>query len=216
MEVLIGIDVGQKVDPTAIAVVERQPRDGEEHHLVRHLERLPLQTAYPRVAERLTEVVDAVRAKVERRTVSVPFPLDPFARKLAYVSEVRSYEPQVRVYVDATGVGQPVVDLLEVAGVRPTACYFTHGDRRTEEAGAVKIGKAWLVSRLQALLQTGRLHLPRTAEAQALAEELLVYEIRVDEDGNDRYGAFKVGRHDDMVTALGLAVQQGGPRWGCI
>ena len=24
---------------------------------------------------------------------------------------------------------------------------------------------------------------------------------------NDRYGAFKVGTHDDLVTALGLAVQ---------
>jgi len=63
------------------------------------------------------------------------------------------------------------------------------------------------VSRLQALLQSGRLHLPRTAEAEALAAELLDYEIRVDEHANDKYGAFKVGSHDDLVTALGLAVQ---------
>lgn len=53
----------------------------------------------------------------------------------------------------------------------------------------------------------GRLHLPRTAEAETLAEELLDYEIRVDQDANDRYGAFRVGAHDDLVTALGLAVQ---------
>jgi len=71
----------------------------------------------------------------------------------------------------------------------------------------VKLGKAWLVSRLQMLLQNGRLHLPRTAEAEALARELLDYEIRVSEDANDRYGAFRVGTHDDLVTALGLAVQ---------
>jgi hypothetical protein len=49
--------------------------------------------------------------------------------------------------------------------------------------------------------------LPRTAEADILAGELLRYEIRVSEDANDRYGAFKVGTHDDLVTALGLAVQ---------
>jgi hypothetical protein len=40
-----------------------------------------------------------------------------------------------------------------------------------------------------------------------LTDELLTYELRVDENANDRYGAFKVGTHDDLVTALGLAVQ---------
>jgi hypothetical protein len=49
--------------------------------------------------------------------------------------------------------------------------------------------------------------LPRTAEADILAGELLRDEIRVSEDANDRYGAFGVGTHDDLVTALGLAVQ---------
>jgi hypothetical protein len=38
--------------------------------------------------------------------------------------------------------------------------------------------------------------------------EPLDYEIRVSEDANERYGAFKVGSHDDLITALGLAVQQ--------
>jgi hypothetical protein len=39
-------------------------------------------------------------------------------------------------------------------------------------------------------------------------QELLDYEIRVDENANDKYGAFRVGTHDDLVTALGLAVQR--------
>jgi hypothetical protein len=63
------------------------------------------------------------------------------------------------------------------------------------------------VSRLQALLQGGRLHLPKTSEAEALGRELLDYEIRVDTNANDLYGAFKVGSHDDLVTARGLATQ---------
>jgi hypothetical protein len=85
------------------------------------------------------------------------------------------------------------------------------GIQRTEERvnghDQVSIGKAWLVSQLQALLQTDRLHLPRTPEAALLAQELLDYEIKVSEDANDRYGAFRVGAHDDLVTALGLAAQ---------
>jgi hypothetical protein len=53
--------------------------------------------------------------------------------------------------------------------------------------------------------------LPETPEARALASELLDYEIHVDENANEKYGAFKVGRHDDLVTAVGLAVQAGRP-----
>ncbi len=113
------------------------------------------------------------------------------------------------LYVDASGVGQPVADLIEAEGLGGefTAVYFTHGDQRKAEHKKVTLGKAHLVSRLQVLLQCGRIHLPRTAEAEALAKELLDYEIQVDENANDKYGAFKVGTHDDLVTALGLAVQ---------
>lgn len=50
--------------------------------------------------------------------------------------------------------------------------------------------------------------LPETSEARQLAKELLDYEIRVDELADDLYGAFKVGAHDDLVTAVGLAVHQ--------
>lgn len=185
--VTLGLDVGQRVDPTALAVVEAQerPRPGREpetHHLVRHIERLALGTPYPQVAQR----VAAVAGQVQARTGAPP-----------------------TLYVDATGVGTPLVDTLRDNGVaaRIIGVYFTHGDRRTAERDEIKLGKAWLVSRLQALLQSGRVHLPRTREAEALAKELLDYEIRVDENANDRYGAFKVGTHDDLVTALGLAVQ---------
>lgn len=62
------------------------------------------------------------------------------------------------------------------------------------------------MSRLQALLQQGRIKLPETREARELADELLDYELRVSECANVVAGAFKTGRHDDLVTALGLAV----------
>ena len=190
----MGADVGQRRDPSAVAVVQVEWRgDGdarrEAHHLVRHLERLPLGTPYPQVAERVAAVATGIKQRARGRTT---------------------------LYVDATGVGTPLVDVLRAADVPAAivAVYFTHGDRRAEvkdERGKVaelRLGKAWLVSRLQALLQSGRLHLPKTAEAAACGRELLDFEIRVDQDANDRYGAFKVGTHDDLVTALGLACQE--------
>ena len=191
---VVGVDIGQKRDPTAIAVVEieyrevREPsvggREEESHYLVRFLERLPLGTSYPEVVRRIAEIHERVVARTRR--------------------------PEV--LIDATGVGTPIVDLVKqrIVEGRIWAVYFTHGDRRTEDRGErrITLGKAFLVSRLQALLQSRRLHLPDTQEARVLAQELLDYEIRVDENANDRYGAFRVGTHDDLVTAVGLAVQK--------
>jgi hypothetical protein len=190
--VTLGVDIGQKRDPTAKAVIDAEFRKGGEdseeeygevHHIARHLERLALGTPYPQVAQRVAEVT----AEASKRT-----------------------EDAIFVYIDATGVGTPVVDVLEATRIeaRIVPVYFTHGDRRTEKDGEVMLGKAWLVSRLQMLLQSALLHLPRTSEAEALRQELMDYEIRISEDANDRYGAFRVGTHDDLVTAVGLAVQE--------
>jgi len=196
----VGVDIGQRVDPTAICVVEHQERveagptaNGRSeqrlvrHHIVRHLERLPLGTPYPEVAARLARVAGGVQDRTGRRPT---------------------------LYIDATGVGKPVVDELRLRRVPAviTAVYFTHGDRRMSgDHGSIILGKAWLVSRLQILFQGDRLHLPPGhPEAEVLVRELLDYEIRVDQNANDKYGAFKVGTHDDLVTALGLAVQTDG------
>ncbi len=87
--------------------------------------------------------------------------------------------------------------------------FFTHGEKRTEQDdGNVTLGKGYLVSRIQVLLQNGRILRPRTMEAEALARELLDDEIRVTQNANETYGAFKTGAHDDLVTALGLATQE--------
>ena len=154
--------------------------------LVRHLERLPLGTSYPHVARRLAQVCSSVR-------------------------EIQGHWPEI--FVDATGVGTPVVDQLRVdSRIAPFiwAVYLTHGNRRRENPSERKItlGKAFMVSRLQSLLKGRRLCLPTTAEAKALAHELVTYEIRVNENATDRYGAFRVGTHDDLATALGLAVHR--------
>jgi len=189
----IGADIGQRADPTAFAVVEEQTRPDGVHYLCRVIERLPLGTPYPKVADRLVGVARYVRMQAEQEAES------------RGLDEPR----QVQMVVDATGVGTPVVDLLRERGEYPLAAFFTHGDKYTRNGNQVSIGKAWMVSRLQALLQSDRIHLAWTPESEALRKELLDYEIKVDQDANDKYGAFRTGTHDDLVTALGLAVGPG-------
>lgn len=184
--ILMGLDIGQQRNPTALCTVEANPRPRGErtdwHYLVRHLERLPIGTSYPDIAQRL----NAVAQRLRQRSPQTP-----------------------QLFVDATGLGKPLIDLLsqETESIRQIrGVYFTHGDRMTREGRDIRLGKAYLVSRLQMLLQSGRLHLPRNPVCEQLAEELLSYEIQVDEQANERYGAFQVGSRDDQVTALGLAV----------
>lgn len=214
--VTIGIDIGQSNDPTALAILETEsrPEVGQwvEHYIARRLERLPLGTPYPKIAARLAAVVQGVRQQAvdQARRRALEETGRESGTALASGALAGAGTP-ITTYVDATGVGKPVLDMLDQAGVSVIGVYFTHGDRRTEEGGRVTLGKAYLVSRLQALLQSGRLHLPDTAEAKVLAKELLDYEIRVDQNANDQYGAFKVGTHDDLVTAVGLAVQREAP-----
>jgi hypothetical protein len=193
--VQVGVDIGQRQDPSAVVVVEMQLRDyevtardprtgkvanytgGALHYVARSLGRLPLGTPYSEVVERLVAVCEQLKAK---RTLAV--------------------------YVDANVVGQPVVDLLKDAGIRGLyAVYLTGGEREHKEGREIRLPKMLLVSRMKVLLQTGRILLPRTPEAEALKTELQNFETRFTEAANLQFGAFKVGVHDDLAVALGLA-----------
>lgn len=201
----IGIDLGQRRDPTAIAVLELldhapEGQDARWHYETRHLERLPLGTKYPAVATRVAALQEhAVQA----------------ARQRAMNRTYRDASVYMTTYIDATG-SIPSLDMFRERGIDVMPCFFNHGDRRTDTGSQVTIGKAWLVSRLQALIQNDRLHIdPANREAAAMTRELMDYDIRVDENGTDRYGAFRTGQHDDLVTALGLAAQWApeSPKW---
>ncbi len=193
--ILIGVEFGQRRSPSAICVATNPLRtvEGrkERHFEVRSLERLEMGTTFPALAQRLATMEAGARKHA------------PGARAV--------------IYVNATGVGDPLVQYLNSntqARVRPV--YFTYGDRRSETWPQVELGKALLVGRLQMLLQTGRIHLPRIPQAEILARELLDHEVRVESDANERYGAFPVGSQDDLVTALGLAVQTDVPNPGVV
>lgn len=182
----VGVHVGSTRDRSAIAVAKPEFRPVEDrketHFLVPHLEALPAGERYPDLARRVSQVCQGIRAR---------------SLKVWYI------------YVNSTGQGSSLADLIEeqLPSEKVIRVYFNHGDRRLRADGEVTFGKARLVDRIKMLLQAGRLHMPGSAEASTLVAELLDYEIKVDEKANERYGAFRVGTRDELVTALGLAVQ---------
>lgn len=191
-----GIDVGKRHDPTAIVVAiaeDRKASDGrwETHYVVPFLKRLELDTPYPTQAEQLI--------RMGRK-----------ALRQFFVMERAGGIRTPRVYIDVTGVGDAMVDLLIRNGVRsfgrPISCRFTSGDRLNDRGNEMAVGKAHFASRLQILAESRRIHLPKLPEAQQLAKEMLDFDIDVDEmSGKETYGAIRPGTHDDLVCALGLA-----------
>jgi len=188
-KIFVGLDLGQKRDHSAIAVVEREESpmawmgSSVRGMRVRQLERIPLGTPYTQVVERVAQIVQ--------------HPL------LAGRS---------RLVADATGVGAPVVDLLKARrlGCPLTAVTITSGD------SAHSIGEHWhvpkrdLLTGLLVMLEAGELKIPlQLAEAGTLVRELSQVEMRHKAGGALRMGADGAGEHDDLVIAVALACWRG-------
>jgi hypothetical protein len=144
-------------------------------------ERVALGTPYPRVVERVREIVN--HAELVGR---------------------------VRLVVDGTGLGAPVVDMLQAAGLgcEITAVTITGGEREVRNSGLrVSVPKRDLIAGVQLAMEKGEMRIARRMrEAGALVRELV--NVRVTGGvgmGRVRIGADGSGEHDDLVIALALA-----------
>lgn len=113
------------------------------------------------------------------------------------------------VAVDVTGVGKPVLEMFEDAGLdaRLWPVLITAGHQETLAVGGIwHVPKKVLVSTLQVLLQTRRLRIaPELEHAQTLAKELENFRVRVTAAANETFEAWREGLHDDLVLATALA-----------
>ena len=173
---VLGLDLGQAHDFTALCVAERTAMSGEPPlYEIRHIDRAPLRTSYPAVVEQVGRLMAST--ELFERT---------------------------RLVVDGTGVGRPVVDLLWQAGMRAVSVTITSGQRVTGGLNSWRVPKRDLVSNLQVLLQSRRLRIAADLPlAEALLDELLDFRVRVSDAGHDTWGAGR--EHDDLVLALAIA-----------
>lgn len=188
----VGLDLGKVSDFTAVVVSERlrRPDDDRMHHTARMIERMPLGTSYPDIADRVAEIMANLEA----------------------LKATRDDLGTVRLIVDSTGVGIAAIDLLKERGLKPVAVTITGTNKQTEhDTGVLSVGKTFMVSKLQVLLQSGRLHLPKSPEAAILIDELKDYQLEYTNAGNVTFNA-RSGKHDDLVLALALAVTVDVPR----
>ena len=179
---ILGLDLGQAQDYTALAVLERNGSSKKDRkYQLRHLERLPLGTTYP-------DVVTHVKELMEK---------DPL-------------RGHVLLVVDATGVGLPVIDLLKQEGLRPIGITITGGTEATRVGGGYHVPKRDLVINLQVLFQSERLKAAESLPlARTFVNELLGFKVKINIRGHDSYEAWREGVHDDLVLAVSLAAWYG-------
>ena len=181
----LGLDLGQTNDPSAIVIVQRFDavdlhRVLKFHSLrVRHAQRIPLGTPYPKV-------VDHVRTILQHQ-------------------ELRN---NCAIALDATGVGAPVVDMLKAArlGCDITPVKITPGDLQTRNGSTHNVPKRDLLACVQVLFDRGELKFAHDlVEMGALIRELTDFRSTTTSSGHTRLGADGHNEHDDLVIALALA-----------
>jgi hypothetical protein len=186
----VGVDLGQSFDPTAIVVLERQwgyPSQNDGVHdlntpltfyRVRHMERLPLGMDYVQQVQYIGSLM--------RRA-----PLNTVGAELL---------------IDFTGVGRPVFDIFHEHGIRAEGVNITAGNQETQEMHGWNVAKQILVSTVQAELHSGRLKVNKNLkDAPILERELQDFQVSITPSGNATFSA-RVGRHDDLVLALAIAL----------
>lgn len=181
----VGVDLGQTRDSTVMIAV-------------RSYRGAPIKTATGRSRRPLHHDVVAI----ERLRVGLPYPqqtelIGAFCDRLA---------GRPSLFVDGTGVGRPVVEILR-SGIRfgIAAVTIGGGTNVVAHGNDITVPKTELIGSLEAALSTRRLHCsPDLVHANELKGELAAFGYDLSPSGRLLYEG--KGSHDDMVLGLALSV----------
>jgi hypothetical protein len=175
---ILGIDVGQAHDFTALVILERV---GAELH-ARHIERLPLGTSYPDQVARIAALVDS-----SQLGQNVLVAVDGMGVGRAVVDLLR--------------------EALRPFHAPLVAITITGGASATRVGSLWTVPKRDLVASAQVALQTKQLKIAAgLPAAQTLVDELTAYRLTISDDGRDTFGNGRSAPNDDLVLALALGV----------
>jgi hypothetical protein len=180
----LGVDLGQASDYTALALLEKSFVIDPAPHSYKMVPSYSCtyldrarETSYP-------DIVDQIKTLLRNP-------------KLA----------DAKLVCDETGVGRPVCDLMEEAGLHPVRVNITGGSQVREHDDGFAVPKRDLISALMILFQSRALKISSKLEhAATLAEELENFRVKTDiKTGHETYEHWREGQHDDLVLSLSLA-----------
>ena len=185
---IVGVDIGQTMEPTALAVVEQQLRyresvgvECQEMHL-RHLERTSLD-------------------------VSVPQSVDQVAKLVKALPKINQSGDEVTVVVHVAGGTNTVESFMREIGLSPVMVTITNGVAETEmPGGGWQIAKVELVRALQIQFEARRLKIASgLGLTAALVDQLGAFKLKTPPINTQDFEAWREHPDDDLVFAAALA-----------
>lgn len=172
---VIGIDLAKLHDYTAVTVLDTQLLASKSRYAVTAVYRYPIGIEYSRVADHILEQV-----------FSYP------------------YHGDIVLIVDATGLGNPVLEQLRKRIDAVIGLTITGGTRVNVEGSNVRVPKVTLIGTLLSIIENRRLFFAESAQhLDALVQELMAFQGKFSEGGRIQYEGR--GAHDDMVMSLSMA-----------
>jgi hypothetical protein len=209
--VLLGVDLGQNLDPTAVVTLERYyvPTSDLYYHDDSDLD----------LARSWFDV--DLRYKVDHidRWIHVPYTIQ--VKRLMRL--MKSIGGDLWLLVDGTWVGRGVADMIReelaereqkdrewierIESVQPGFIQITGGGSVTKSPGFLNVPKKDLVTAALTLFQDGRLDIAEDLELCAtLEKELNDFKMKINiATGHTTFEAWREKDHDDLVLALALA-----------
>jgi len=193
--IFFNVDLGTVRDPTAITIISREmvaldnvstrreTRENERHtfqsmYRVRYMDRLPLGMDYP-------EQIERVRGMMAHKDLV----------------------GKAELIIDATGVGLPVLHMMNERGLSPVGIWITAGNKTSRRPDGFNVPKRTLVSTLNLIFQSRRLKIPYGLKQRAaFMKELEGFTMKMRNSGADTYEAETESVHDDLVMSMALGV----------
>src|SRR5690348_2150997 len=193
-----GLDLGKIQDYSALAITERivaarevvfkgegSEIQEDDHYQTRYIHRWPLGTDYPLIIQ---DVGGLMRRGAAQGMMDAA------------------------LVIDATGVGKSVLALFEIAYQRKLLGNYwpwgmiIHGGRETNMKKRL-VPKAELVSKMQAVMQTGRLKIGQSKWTPILKEEFGNFTAKINPlTGHEAFESARERDHDDIVLAVAMSV----------
>jgi hypothetical protein len=194
---VVGVDLGQSQDHTALTVVERIPQFAMKPR------RQAVGSVTILVEERIEQPPLLHCRQLGRADLGTKYP--EIVRKVKAMLGTPQLKDATLV-VDGTGVGRAVIDMFREAGLRPLAVHITSGATAHFEDGYWYTPKRDLVAAAQVPLQDKRLVFTQASELnEVLVKEMMDFKIKITAAANDTYGSWREGQHDDLIFSVMLA-----------
>ena len=205
---IVSVDLGMGPDPTSLVVLEGRMWELIEMRTIEEERSTTWRPVFRRPDG--SESYECPPAVFHLRHLERIPPGSSYADLVERVKSIHDGLRKPMLAIDATGVGQAVVELFRRAGMDPWVVTLSAGDEATEAGMNARVPKRDVISTAQVLLQTDRLKIARDLpNAQLLLKELQGFRMNPDLKRTNETLAWREGVNDDLVLALAAGLWVG-------